>query len=44
MIYIRHIRKVRNACKILVYNPKEGDHSGDVGVDGKIILKWVLRK
>jgi hypothetical protein len=23
---------------------REGDHLGDAGVDGKIILKWIFRK
>jgi hypothetical protein len=26
----------RNACKTLVANPKEKEHSADLGVDGKI--------
>jgi hypothetical protein len=25
-------------------NVKEGDHSEDLGVDGKIILDWILGK
>jgi hypothetical protein len=25
-------------------NPREGDHLGDPGVDGRIILRWIFRK
>jgi hypothetical protein len=25
-------------------NPKERDHFGDLGVDKRIILKWILKK
>jgi hypothetical protein len=30
--------------KILVGNVKGIDHLGDLGIDGKIILEWVLRE
>jgi len=25
-------------------NPKERDYSGEIGTDGKIILKWILQR
>jgi hypothetical protein len=33
-----------NAYKILVGYLKGRDHSEDLGVDGRIILQWILRK
>jgi hypothetical protein len=30
--------------KILLESLKESDHSEDLGVDGRIVLKWVLRE
>jgi hypothetical protein len=30
-------------CKILVRKP-EGKRPQDIGIDGRIILKWILRK
>jgi len=25
-------------------NVREGDHLGDIGVDGRIVLRWIFRK
>jgi hypothetical protein len=36
--------EMRNAYTILVENLKGRDHSEDLGVDGKIILEWILGK
>ena len=29
--------------RVLVEKPEEGDHWGDPGVDGRIILRWIFR-
>jgi hypothetical protein len=34
--------EVRNAYNILVGKSEEKNHSEDLGVDGKIILEWIL--
>jgi hypothetical protein len=35
---------MRNVYKILVGKPEGRDHSGDLGVDGKMILELILGK
>jgi len=34
----------RGVYRVLVGNPWEGDHLGDLGVEGRIILRWIFRK
>jgi hypothetical protein len=34
----------RGAYRILVGDPREGDHLGDPDVDGRIILRWIFGK
>jgi hypothetical protein len=36
------MRAKRNACRILVGKPEDGDHWQDQDVGGWIILKWIL--
>jgi hypothetical protein len=41
--YIARVEERRGLCGILVGRPEGGDHLGDPGVDGRIILKWVCK-
>jgi hypothetical protein len=34
----------RVICRVLLGKPRERDHLGDPGVDGRIILRWIFRK
>jgi hypothetical protein len=36
--------KMRNAYSIFVGKPEGKDRSEDLGIDGKIVLEWNLRK
>jgi len=34
----------RGVYRVLVRKPREGDHRGDLGVDGWILLGWISRR
>jgi hypothetical protein len=40
--HITHLREMINTCKVLVGKPGGGDHLEDLGVDGRLILIWIL--
>jgi hypothetical protein len=40
----RSMEEIRNEYNILIGKPEGKDHSEDLGVDGRIILDWMLGK
>ena len=42
--HVARMRDRRGVYRFWWGNMMEGDHLGDPGVDGKIILRWILRK
>jgi hypothetical protein len=42
--HVVHMGEMRNAYKILVGKPDGRDHSEDLGIGGRIIIKWILEK
>ena len=37
-------RREKNACRVLIGKPEGNYHFGDLGIDGRVILKWILKK
>jgi hypothetical protein len=42
--HVARIRKMRNSYKISVGEPEGKRFLEDLGVDGKILLEWILEK
>jgi hypothetical protein len=39
-----HMGEIRNAYNILVGKPEGKDHTENLGIDERIILKWIFGK
>jgi len=42
--HVARMGEERGVHRVLVWKPEEGDHWGDLGVDGWIILGWISRR
>jgi hypothetical protein len=42
--HVERVEEIRNAYNTLVGNLKGRDNSEELGVDGRIILDWILEK
>jgi hypothetical protein len=36
--------EIRDSFRVFVEEPEGKDHLGDIGLDGVILLKWILKK
>jgi hypothetical protein len=44
MVYVESMGETINACRIIVKNLKGRDYCENLGIGGRIILKWILMK
>jgi len=42
--YVASMGDRRGVYRVVVGKPEEGEHWGDPGADGRIILSWIFRK
>jgi uncharacterized protein YjiS (DUF1127 family) len=41
---VARMGEMRGACRVLVGNLSEIDHLDDIGIDRRILLKWIFKK
>jgi hypothetical protein len=42
--HVAHRGEIRNAYRVLVGKPEVKKHLEETGIDGRMILKWILGK
>ena len=42
-MHVAHMGKRRGACRMQRGNLRERNHMEDLGVDGRLILKWIFK-
>jgi hypothetical protein len=41
--HVARMGEMKHSYKMLVHKPP-GKHLGNIGIDGKVLLKWILKK